>query len=92
MFMQKITVSTTCGKYGSPINVKVSILVVSRLTRLMRLAGLSGEGRGRTPVTTCKPMGPGLRPELVDREFKAPGSGKLLVVGITYVRTRKGFV
>ncbi|WP_369815530.1 DDE-type integrase/transposase/recombinase [Corynebacterium sp. EPI-003-04-2554_SCH2473622] len=56
----------------------------------MRLAGLSGKGWG--PVTTRTPKGPDLRPGLVNREFKAPGLGKLWVADITYVRTRKGFV
>ena len=72
-----------------PFNVKVSILVVSKLTRLMRLAGLSGKGGGL--VTTRTPKEPDLRPDLVNREFKAPGPGKLRVADITYVRTRKGF-
>lgn len=60
--------------------------------RLMGLAGLSGKGKGGAPVTTGKPQGPDLRSDLVNREFKAPGPGKLWVADITYVRTRKGFV
>ena len=61
-------------------------------TRLMRMAALSGRGKGGGPVTSCTPKGPNLGPDLVNREFKAPGPGKLWVADITYVRTRKGFV
>ncbi|AZA13292.1 Integrase core domain protein [Corynebacterium choanae] len=60
--------------------------------RLMRLAGVSGKGKGRSPITTRKPGVPDLRPDLVEREFKAPGPNKLWVADITYVRTQKGFV
>ncbi|HAT1304032.1 TPA: hypothetical protein I8V98_002542 [Corynebacterium striatum] len=60
--------------------------------RLMRSAGLSGKGKGGAPITTRKPKGPDLRPDLVNREFKAPGPNRLWVANITYVRTRKGFV
>ncbi|PCC81717.1 hypothetical protein COM45_12440 [Corynebacterium accolens] len=60
--------------------------------RLMRLAGVSGKGKGRSPITTRKPNVPDLRPDLVNREFRAPGPHRLWVADITYVRTRKGFV
>ena len=60
--------------------------------RLMRLAGVSGKGKGAAPVTTRKPKRPDLRPDLVGREFNAPGPNRLWVADITYVRTRKGFV
>ena len=60
--------------------------------RLMRLAGVSGKGKGRSPITTCKPKVPDLRPNLVEREFKAQGPNKLWVADITYVHTKKGFV
>ncbi|WP_210729731.1 IS3 family transposase [Rothia terrae] len=60
--------------------------------RLMRLAGVSGKGKGRLPLTTRKPNVPDLRPDLVEREFKAQGPNKLWVADITYVRTKKGFV
>ena len=39
-----------------------------------------------------KPNVPDLRPDLVNREFRAPGPHRLWVADITYVRTRKGFV
>ena len=42
--------------------------------RLMRLAGVSYKGKGRSPITTRKPNVPDLRPDLVEREFKAQGS------------------
>ncbi|UEB36319.1 IS3 family transposase [Corynebacterium diphtheriae] len=58
--------------------------------RLMRLAG--GSGKGRSPITTRKPNLPDLRPDLVEREFKAQGPNKLWVADITYVRTNNGFV
>ncbi|MFA1532811.1 DDE-type integrase/transposase/recombinase [Corynebacterium belfantii] len=58
--------------------------------RLMCLAGVSG--KGRSPLTTRKPNVPDLRPDLVEREFKAQGPNKLWVADITYVRTKKGFV
>ncbi len=47
--------------------------------RLMRSAGLSGKGKGGAPITTRKPKGPDLRPDLVNREFKAPGPNRLWV-------------
>ena len=60
--------------------------------RLMRLAGVSGKGKGGSPITTRKAHVPDLRPDLVEREFKARGPNKLWVADITYVRTKKGFV
>ncbi|CAB0863363.1 IS3 family transposase [Corynebacterium diphtheriae] len=59
---------------------------------LMRSAGLSGKSKGGAPITTRKPKGPDLRPDLVNREFKALGPHRLRVADIIYVRTRKGFV
>ncbi|WP_197691307.1 DDE-type integrase/transposase/recombinase, partial [Corynebacterium belfantii] len=41
---------------------------------------------------TRKPNVPDLRPDLVEREFKASGPNKLWVADLTYVRTKKGFV
>ena len=38
----------------------------------MRSAGLSGKGKGGAPITTREPKGPDLRPDLVNREFRAP--------------------
>lgn len=61
-------------------------------TRLMRLAGLSGKGKGKSPITTGKPKGPDLRPDLVCRGFTASAPCRLWVAGITYARTQKGFV
>ena len=60
--------------------------------RLMRLAGVSGKGQGRSPITTRKANVPDLRPDLVQREFNAAAPNKLWVADITYVRTKKGFV
>ncbi|CAB0584463.1 IS3 family transposase [Corynebacterium diphtheriae] len=60
--------------------------------RLMRSAGLSGKGKGGAPVTTRQSKGLDLRPDLVNREFKALAPNRLWVADITYVRTRKGFV
>ncbi|MDK8536878.1 DDE-type integrase/transposase/recombinase, partial [Corynebacterium propinquum] len=60
--------------------------------RLMRLSGVSGKGKGRSPITTRKAHVPDLRPDLVQREFNAAAPNKLWVADITYVRTKKGFV
>ncbi|MDK4252038.1 DDE-type integrase/transposase/recombinase [Corynebacterium propinquum] len=60
--------------------------------RLMRLAGVSGKGKGGSPMTTRKAHVPDLRPDLVQREFSAAAPNKLWVADITYVRTKKGFV
>lgn len=60
--------------------------------RLMGLAGVSGKSKGRCPVTTRKGKRDDVRPDLVHREFRAPGPNRLWVADITYVRTRKGFV
>ena len=38
--------------------------------RLMRLAGASGKGKGRSPLTTRKANVPDLRPDLVERECR----------------------
>ena len=53
--------------------------------RLMRSAGLSGKGKGRAPITTRKPKGPDLRPDLVNREFRAPGPNRLWVADLSLI-------
>lgn len=47
--------------------------------RLMRLAGVAGKGNGRSPVTTRKPKGMDLRPDLVKRDFTADNPNRLWV-------------
>ncbi|MDK4326352.1 IS3 family transposase [Corynebacterium propinquum] len=47
--------------------------------RLMRLAGVSGRNKGRSPVTTRRSKTVDTRPDLVEREFKAQGPNKLWV-------------
>ena len=58
----------------------------------MRLAGVSGKNKGRSPITTRKANVPDQRLDLVQREFSAAAPNKLWVAGITYVRTNNGFV
>ena len=41
--------------------------------RLMRLVGVSGKGKGRSPVTTRRSKTVDTRPDLVEREFKGQG-------------------
>jgi len=62
-----------------------------KTARLMKLAGVSGRRRGRTPVTTIIPKTPDHRPDLVQRDFCAQAPGRLWVADITYVRTLSGF-
>lgn len=59
--------------------------------RLMRLAGIEGVRRGRTPVTTVAVKTEDTRPDLVERSFKADAPCRLWVADITYVRTHAGF-
>ncbi|MGV9197197.1 IS3 family transposase [Arcanobacterium canis] len=58
----------------------------------MRLAGVCGKGKGRSPVTTGKAKAPETRPDLVQRQFKTSAPNRLWVADITYVKTRAGFV
>ena len=46
---------------------------------LMHLAGVSGKGKGRSPMTTRKANVSDLRPDLVQREFNAEAPNKLWV-------------
>lgn len=62
-----------------------------KTARLVKLAGVSGRRRGRTPVTTISPKVPDHRPDLVQRNFRATAPGRLWVADITYVRTLSGF-
>ncbi|TRX48416.1 IS3 family transposase [Corynebacterium guaraldiae] len=62
-----------------------------KTARLMKLAGVSGRRRGRTPVTTISPKVPDHRPDLVQRNSRATAPGRLWVADITYVRTLSGF-
>ncbi|MEY8210034.1 IS3 family transposase [Corynebacterium sp. MNWGS58] len=60
--------------------------------RLMRLAGVSGKGKGRSPVTTRRSKTVDTCPDLVQREFNAEAPNELWVADITCVHTKKGFV
>ncbi|MGV9181792.1 IS3 family transposase [Arcanobacterium canis] len=60
--------------------------------RLMRLAGVRGKGKGKSPVTTRQAKTPDKRPDLVQRKFSAGAPNRLWVADITYVKTRRGFV
>lgn len=63
-----------------------------QVARLMREADLKGVIRGGKPITTEPAKTADVRPDLVQRHFRAPGPNRLWVADITYVRTRSGFV
>ncbi|MBK4141399.1 IS3 family transposase [Corynebacterium macginleyi] len=56
--------------------------------RLMRLAGVSGKGKSGSPITTRKANVPDLRPDVVEREFKAQGL-KQAMGGRHYLRAHE---
>ena len=60
--------------------------------RIMKLAGVVGKRKGKSPVTTRKGKDVDTRPDLVQRDFTAKGPNRLWVADITYVRTGQGFV
>ena len=53
-----------------------------RTARLMRLAGVSGKGKGRSLITTRKARREDTRPDLVHREFHAAGPNRLWVADV----------
>jgi putative transposase len=64
-----------------------------RIARLMRLAGLRGVSRRRSfVVTTVRDRRQRPAPDLVNRQFVAPGPDQLWVADMTYVPTWAGFI
>lgn len=47
-----------------------------QVARLMKIAGLYGVIRGRKPITTRGATTPDVRPDLVQRNFRAPGPNR----------------
>ena len=67
---------------------------VARCTveRLMRASGIRGITRDKTPRTTRPAPETHRPPDLVERQFSAPGPNQLWVADITYIRTFSGWV
>ncbi len=64
-----------------------------RIARLMREAGLVGASHRRGgPVTTRRDQEARPAPDLVDRDFTAPGPDQLWVADITFIPTAAGFL
>ena len=64
-----------------------------RIARLMRRAGFVGASHRRGgPVTTRRDREARPAPDLVDRDFSAPGPNRLWVADITFVPTAAGFL
>ena len=63
-----------------------------RITRLMRAMGLVGVSRRKSPITTIRDRDAQPAPDLVDRNFTAPGPDQLWVADITYIPTWAGFL
>ena len=63
-----------------------------RIARLMQAAGLQGVSRRKFARTTQRNPSAGPAPDVVDRDFTAPGPDRLWVADITYVSTWAGFL
>ncbi len=85
------------GTYGVPrIHAELAADGVrvgrKRVWRLMRRAGIEGISRRLRAWTTQRDRDARPAPDLVDRNFAAPGRDELWVADITYVPTWAGFV
>ena len=63
-----------------------------RIARLMRAQGLAGVSRRKSTRTTRRDPNARPAPDLVDRDFTAPGRDQLWVADITYIPTWAGFL
>jgi putative transposase len=63
-----------------------------RVARLMRAMGLAGVSRRKRTTTTTRDHAARPAPDLVDRDFTAPGPDQLWVADITYIPTWAGFL
>jgi putative transposase len=64
-----------------------------RVQRLMRRAGIRGAKRRGKPWRTTRPdISARWRPDLVERDFTAPGPNRLWVADLTYLRCWEGVV
>lgn len=86
------------GAYGAP-NIHAELrdegtrVGCKRVARLMRLAGIRGVSRRRGfIVTTRRDAKQRPAPDLVKRQFAAPGPNQLWVADMTYIPTWAGFI
>ena len=63
-----------------------------RVARLMASAGLHGASRRKWIITTVRDRDARPAPDLVERNFAAPGPNRLWVADITYIPTWAGFL
>jgi putative transposase len=85
------------GTYGVPrIHAELAADGVrvgrTRVSRLMRRAGIEGVSRRRRTWTTRRARDARPAPDLVERDFGVPGPDRLWVADITYVPTWSGFL
>jgi putative transposase len=85
------------GTYGMPrvhaeLKAEGTRVARKRVARLMRLAGLQGASRRKGCWTTRRDRDATPAPDLVQREFTAPGPDRLWVADITYIPTWAGFL
>jgi putative transposase len=85
------------GTYGERrVHAELAALGVhvgrKRIARLMRALGLAGVSRRKRPTTTIRDQDARPAPDLVDRNFTAPGPDQLWVADITYIPTWAGFL
>ena len=89
--------AANCGVYGvrkmhAELNRRGHRIARCTVHRLMRTDGLRGISRAKGPRTTVPGSGPDSRPDLLDRNFKAPAPNRVWVADITYCRTFAGWV
>ncbi len=85
------------GTYGVPrIHAELAAEGVrigrKRVARLMNVAGIYGASRRRWVTTTRRDRAARPAPDLVERNFSAPGPNRLWVADITYIPTWTGFL
>ena len=85
------------GTYGAPrVRAELAALGIhigrKRVARLMRALGVQGVSRRRWPRTTLRDPAQPPAPDLVGRDFTAPGPDQLWVADITYIPTGAGFL